>query len=376
MKNNRRSLPFHIRPASRFINPPNGRPALRTALHTETLPGFLPAGMNPPGGSLGYHAPNRGFDVVTLPTQHFLVFVLAVAMDCFLPEPPNRIHPVVWMGVIAHRLARIAPTRPAPALVFGGLITLLVVGGSTVAAWLAMSALESLGTVAYLVGGTVVLRTTFTVRGLSRAARQTERSLEQGRLDEARTGLKSLVSRDPASLDRSLMSAAAIESVAENTTDSYIGPWMAFAVFGIPGAVAYRAVNTLDSMLGYRGAYQYLGKTSARLDDLVNLVPARVSALLVLLGGASARWPAGRGWRIMIRDRGLTASPNAGWTMSAMAGLLGVRLDKPGHYCLGRGLPPPDTEDIGRAVVVILRTAAVAFLATLGLLALRVMVIG
>ena len=332
--------------------------------------------MNPRAAACGYHAPNRGFDAVTLPAQHFLVFVLAVAMDRFLPEPPNRIHPVVWMGVITHRLARIAPTRRVPALLFGGLITLLVVGGSTVAAWLAMSALESLGAVAYLVGGTVVLRTTFTVRGLSRAARQTERSLEQGRLDEARAGLKSLVSRDPASLDRSQMSAAAIESVAENTTDSYIGPWMAFAVFGIPGAVAYRAVNTLDSMLGYRGAYEYLGKTSARLDDLVNLVPARVSALLVLLGGASARCPAGRGWHIMIRDRGLTASPNAGWTMSAMAGLLGIRLDKPDHYRLGRGLPPPDNRDIGRAVVVILRTAAVAFLAALGLLALRVMVIG
>ena len=311
---------------------------------------------------------------MTLLAQNALVLILAAVLDRLLPELPNRIHPVAWMGRVTHRLTRIAPGRPGPALLFGALIVLAVVGGSTVAAWLAMSALNSLGTVAYVVGGTLVLRTTFTVRGLSQAARQTQRSLEQGRLDEARVDLKSLVSRDPASLDPSKMAAAAIESVAENTTDSYVGPWMAFAMLGVPGAVAYRAINTLDSMLGYRGPYEYLGKTSARLDDLVNLIPARVSALLLLLGGASAGWPAGRGWCVMIRDRRLTASPNAGWTMSAMAGLLGIRLEKPDHYCLGRDFPPPDSEDIGRSVKVAMRTAAPALLAALGLLAIRVMV--
>ena len=308
--------------------------------------------------------------------QDALVLVLATGLDRFLPEPPNRIHPVVWMGRATHLLARIAPTGPIAALLFGGLIVVVVVGGSAAGAWLVMSNLATLGSLAYVVGGTLLLRTTFTVRGLSRAARQTQRTLEQGRVDEARASLRSLVSRDPASLGPSQAAAAAIESVAENTTDSYVGPWMAFAVLGIPAAVAYRAVNTLDSMLGYRGAYEYLGKTSARLDDLVNLVPARVSALLMLLGGAVARQPARRGWRTMIGERSLTASPNAGWTMSAMAGLLGTRLEKPDHYCLGRGFPPPDPRDIGRSVEVIRRTAALALVATLGLLALRVVVTG
>ena len=272
-------------------------------------------------------------------TQNALVLILAVGLDRFLPEPPNRIHPVAWMGRAAHLLARIAPTGPIPALVFGGLIVVVVVGGSATAAWLVMSTLATLGSFAYVVGGTLLLRTTFTVRGLSRAARQTQRTLEQGRVDEARASLRSLVSRDPASLGPSQAAAAAIESVAENTTDSYVGPWMAFAVLGIPAAVAYRAVNTLDSMLGYRGAYEYLGKTSARLDDLVNLIPARVSALLMLLGGAVARQPVRRGWRTLIGDRRLTASPNAGWTMSAMAGLLGARLEKAGSLLLGKRFP-------------------------------------
>ena len=106
----------------------------------------------------------------------------------------------------------------------------------------------------------------------------------------------------------------------------------------------------MDSMVGYRGTTEYLGKAAARLDDAVNLIPARVSALLLLASGWLARLPAGRAWRTMRSDRGATASPNAGVTMSAMAGLLGVRLEKPGHYVLGQELREPEPADIDRAV--------------------------
>jgi len=121
------------------------------------------------------------------------------------------------------------------------------------------------------------------------------------------------------------------------TTDSYVAPWLAFALFGLPGAAAYRALNTLDSMIGYRGRYEHLGKASARLDDLVNLLPARLAALLMLAAGALRRLPARRGSRIALRDRRRTASPNAGWTIGAFAGLLGVALEKAGHYRIGDG---------------------------------------
>ena len=136
-------------------------------------------------------------------------------------------------------------------------------------------------------------------------------SKNRTRLEEARASLRSLVSRDPTSLSPSLVAASAIESVAENTTDSYVGPWLAFALLGVPGAVAYRAVNTLDSMIGYRGSYEYLGKASARVDDAVNLLPARLSALLLLASRALGRLPVRRAWRTMWRDRGRTTSPNA-----------------------------------------------------------------
>ena len=184
------------------------------------------------------------------------------------------------------------------------------------------------------------------------------------------------MSRDATALTPPLVAAAAIESVAENTTDSFVGPWIAFAIFGVPGAVAYRALNTMDSMVGYRGTTEYLGKAAARLDDAVNLLPARLSGLLLLVSGWPARLPVGRAWRTMRCDRGATASPNAGVTMSVMAGLLGVRLEKPGHYVLGKEMREPEPADIDRAVRIVNRTAVLAVVVSLGVLAARVAITG
>ena len=302
--------------------------------------------------------------------------LLAAVLDRLLPEPPARVHPVVWMGRAIAVMERVAPQRPAPAFLFGCAIVFVVAGTSIGLAWSVLFALASLHPLAYVAGGALVLRTTFTVRGLSSAARRTQQALGEGRLDAARASLRSLVSRDPTALTAPLVAASAIESVAENTTDSYVGPWLAFAVFGVPGAVAYRAVNTLDSMLGYRGRYEYLGKAAARLDDAVNLIPARLSALMLLASGTLGQLSARRAWSTMLRDRGQTASPNAGLTMSAMAGLLGTRLEKPGHYRLGEGMREPNAEDIGTAVRVSERTALLGIVATIGLLTVRHAVVG
>ena len=305
-----------------------------------------------------------------------LVLLLAVALDRLLPEPPAAIHPVVWMGRAVSAMERRAPEGRSPAFLYGCVVVVLVVGVSTAVAWLVTGALMAVGPVAYVVGGALMFRSSFTVRGLKSAADETRVELIDGRLEEARTSLRSLVSRDASALKPPLVAAAAIESVAENTTDSYIAPWLAFAVLGVPGPVAYRAVNTLDSMLGFRGEFEYLGKGAARLDDIVNLVPARMSAILLLAGGAMAGYSAGRGWRVMLRDRTRTASPNAGWTMSAMAGLLGARLEKTGHYCLGEGLREPVAEDIGAALRIAGRAAAFGVVMTLCVLAVRHAILG
>lgn len=299
------------------------------------------------------------------------ILVFAVVLDLLLPEPPHAIHPVVWFGRSTSGLMRLAPTGSIAAFVFGFGMVVAVVGTATVVAWVAMNLLFLIHPAAYVVGGAALLRTTFTVAGLKSAAYRTGRELADSRLDAARESLRHLVSRDASTLGPPLVAAAAIESVAENTTDSVVGPWLAFALFGVPGAVAYRAVNTMDSIVGYRGVHEYLGKVAARLDDAVNLIPARLCALLLLSSGHAARLPVGQGWRVMRRDRNKTASPNAGWTMSAMAGLLDVQLEKAGHYRLGEGLREPTPRDINRAVAVLNRTAVLAALAALGLLALR-----
>lgn len=299
------------------------------------------------------------------------VLLLALAIDLALPEPPNALHPVVWLGRAISALERLAAGRGRTAAFLIGLgmaVALPAAFGGV--AWLAMLGLSELGDVPYLIGSALLLKTTFTVRGLARAAQYTQRSIESGDMCRARGSLRSLVSRDAATLSTPLAAAAAIESVGENTTDSYIAPWLAFALFGLPGAFAYRALNTLDSMIGYHGKYEYIGKASARLDDAANLLPARIGALLLIAAGALSGMPARRGWHTALTGRRLVASPNAGWTIGAMAGLLGVELEKPRHYRIGAGFPQPSAADIGAAARLAYIVAGLGALLALAILAL------
>ena len=304
--------------------------------------------------------------------------LLALALDLVWREPPAVLHPVVWMGKLIAFLERRAPPpeRPTAALAAGLGIALLVPLGCGALAWLTAAALRAAGPLPYLLGTAVLLKTTVAVRELGRAAHSTRGALQAGAIHRARDSLKRLVSRDPSALTGPQVAMAAIESVAENSTDGYVGPWLAFALFGLPGAVAYRAIATLDSMIGYRGRYEYLGKAAARLDDLVNLVPARLSAALLLAGGALRGLPARRGWRIAWRDHRRTASPNAGWTIAACAGLLGVALAKLGHYRIGDGLRDPTWHDLEAAVRLAYVTAALSLAAAVAVTAVRGLVWG
>ncbi len=279
------------------------------------------------------------------------LFGLALVLDLLLPEPPNAVHPVVWMGKCIAFFERTGLRQGMRAQFVWGLILAVALPlFFAVVAGAAAFGLRQLSPAAYVIVGAVLLRSVFTVRGLGRAGLRVEKALSQGHVEAARHDLRSLVSRDTSQLSPTQAAGAAVESVAENTTDSFVGPWLAFAVFGIPGAFCYRAVNTLDSMIGYRGKHEWLGKASARLDDALNFFPARIAAMLLLTAGAARGLDVKQGWAVMRRDRRLTASPNAGWTMGAAAGLLGVGLEKPGHYLLGKGLREPAARDIGTAV--------------------------
>jgi adenosylcobinamide-phosphate synthase len=274
---------------------------------------------------------------------------LALAWDTLLGELPARLHPVVWMGNIARAGERRAPVASlAREFAYGAVLALpppVVYAAATAAG---LRRLRQWPAVAFLVS-VPLLKSTFAVRALRQAGEGVRRPLLVGDLAGAREGLRSLVSRDPSALDAGLIMAAAVESLAENLGDSVVAPLFYYALGGLPAALAYRAVNTLDAMIGYRGRYEWLGKPAARLDDLLNLVPARLAALLLIGAAAMLGEDARNAWRTARSEARHTASPNAGWPMAAMAGALGVRLEKTGHYALCGGAAPMTPATIGRA---------------------------
>ena len=300
------------------------------------------------------------------------ILALAVLLDLALGELPSWFHPTVWMGRTVSWAERQAPKSVGGQLAYGGLMALLVPGLWGAAAYFAVVGLQEVHQVAYILVGAALFKTTFALRMLHRVAARTYSLLAQGDISAVRDNMRSLVSRDVSALTSEQATAATVESVSENITDSFIGPCLAFALFGLPGAVAYRAINTLDSMVGYHGKYEYLGKASARLDDLVNLIPARLTALLLILSSALLPGQRATGaWRIMWRDHRRTESPNAGWTMSGMAGALGVQLEKVGHYRLGDQTRSLEPEDISRAVRTMYLVAALGIFIALVIVFLR-----
>lgn len=297
--------------------------------------------------------------------EHFWLDVAALAvaliLDVALGEPPARVHPVVFMGKAVGWLTGLAP-RASPIAQFGyGLgMAVAVPAAAASAGYFLVVAMRDLDPVVYVLVTGFLLKACFAVGGLERAARAVRERLEAGELGQAREDLTALVSRDTSSLTLALAASAAVESVAENTTDSFVAPWLAFALLGLPGALAYRAVNTLDAMIGYHGKYEYLGKVAARLDDALNFIPARLSAIIIAAAGPLRGHSARRALRVMRKEGNTVASPNAGLPMAAMAGALGVALEKVGHYRLGAGLRQPVAADITESVRVMQWAAFVA----------------
>jgi adenosylcobinamide-phosphate synthase len=282
----------------------------------------------------------------------------ALIVDEAVGEWPAAVHPVVWMGKMVALLERASPAAGALRQLAAGVAiaaivpaTFALVSGALLAPLRSQPLLE-------VAAGVFLLKSTFALRELGLAAARIARALELERVDDARIGLRSLCSRDPSLLEPRALVAATIESVAENASDSFVAPLFYYALLGVPGAMAYRAVNTLDAMIGYHGRYEYLGKASARLDDVLNWIPARITALLIVAAGWLAGLQPRRGWLVWQRDAATTESPNAGRPMAAMAGLLGVELEKEGHYRLGDAVEPLSIAKIADARRV-LRVAAI-----------------
>ena len=284
------------------------------------------------------------------PKSH--LFTAAALLDVLWGDPPNRFHPTAWMGALIGRVKRWAlPQAPQQQLLTGALLTML---GSVIVHWIVRCAQKFAGQFSKTAAALLeifLLKSTFTYRGLERTSKQVEAALEKQALEEARTLVSyHLVSRDTSNLDESQLAAAAIESVAENASDSLLAPLLYYAAGGLPAAVVYRFVNTADAMLGYKDpTHFWLGKIPARIDDLLNLIPARLTGLLISLASWLKGDRQGQAFKVMRRDAGQTESPNAGYPMSAMSGALGVKLEKDTQYKLGADFPAPGREDLSRA---------------------------
>lgn len=295
------------------------------------------------------------------------ILLLAVFIDRALGEPPTRAHPVVWIGKLVAALEGRAPTSSKRgALAYGGLVTSVTVATACGVSVVADHWVGRLPVLPRMLVRACLFKPTFAARALFATVEQVRVPLERGDLVQARVSVQSLVSRETNALDTQLIVAAAIESLAENTSDSIVAPILAYLVAGVPGAYVYRAANTLDAMIGYRGRYEYLGKCAARLDDLLNLIPARLTAGLLVVGATVNCGVAKQALATAWRDHAKTASPNAGWPMSALAGALGIQLEKVGHYRLGDGFRAASAGDIARAERIVEVSLGIGLLALAG----------
>ena len=255
---------------------------------------------------------------------------VALAVDRLLGEPPSWAHPVVGMG---RYLGLFRLTRLPPALAFiagalawglGAALVVLIALWLEGWIWLALQPWQSTPRLlaAALVLG-LLLKPLLAWRLLAEEALAVEAALQRS-LDEGRTQLARLVSRDTSALTAMEVREAAIESLAENLNDSVVAPLFWFAIAGLPGAALYRFANTADAMWGYRDAREWSGKWAARADDGLSWLPARLTALML-------RPPS---LRRLVREARRTPSPNGGWPMAAMALRLDLSLGKPGVYRL------------------------------------------
>jgi adenosylcobinamide-phosphate synthase len=259
-------------------------------------------------------------------------------MDIAFGEPPDAFHPVAWMGKVISFLEKRGLSRPTSShFAYGVMITIAIVALFSVPTYLLLSYLKGMSLVAYVIVGALFLKLAFSFRGLRRTALKIKNLLQDNKLDKARFELRALVSRDTSTLSQPQLVSATVESVAESTCDSFVAPLFFFLIFGVPGAIAYRVVSTLDSRIGYHGRYEYLGKFASRVDDVLNYIPARITALLLVAAAFFSGRNGKRAWRVALSDHSKTASPNAGWPMAAAAGALNVQLEKANHYKLGNG---------------------------------------
>lgn len=308
------------------------------------------------------------------------ILICACLLDALLGDPyrmPHIIRGIGWLISTCERILRaLFPATPRGERAAGVALVLIVGGISCGCAAALLKLAWSASSLVGFVVSTFVCYQMLAARQLAKEARRVYRALTEDGIQAGRQAVSMIVGRDTDALDEQGVIRAAVETVAENASDGFVAPLLFMALGGPVAGVFYKAVNTMDSMVGYKNErYRYLGTAAARLDDVCNWIPARMTAVLMCLTAPLVGLDGRGAWRIWRRDHARHASPNSAHPEAACAGALGVRLAGPASYFgsvvdkpyIGDDLRPVEVEDILRANRLLLATAAAALLGAIAL---------
>jgi adenosylcobinamide-phosphate synthase len=275
-----------------------------------------------------------------------------IGIDWLFGDPPNRYHPVAWLG---HLIGFFVPrlkggTEKANGTIF---VISFVITVALAVHFLVFATRYLAGVIELVIVSAIILKITIAMKGMERHANAIMNCLEADDLAGSRQNLSMIVRRKTDDLDEQHILSATIECISESTVDGITGPIFYYSFFGPAGAFAYRVINTLDSMVGYKDDYfKDIGWMSARLDAVANYIPARITALLIVVSAKiiGADWK--NSFNILQRDHDKTFSLNAGYPMATMAGALRIRLEKIGHYTLGDEQEPVTLEKCKEAISI------------------------
>lgn len=295
--------------------------------------------------------------------ESILIVAFALGLDFALGDPKNRYHPTAWIGGLIANLTPFAKNSTK----IGGIILVLAVVTIVLLSFIALDITINLITIDYvslivsIIIGAILLKTTIAIRGMEKHAMVVVESIEHNDIEKARDNLAMIVKRNTKDLDKNHVLSGVLESVSENTVDGITGPLFYYGLFGLPGAFVYRAINTIDSMIGYKDSiFKNVGWFGANCDKILNYIPSRLTALVMVLSAKIIGVDWKNSYQIMLRDGPKTESPNAGYPMAALAGALQTKFEKIAHYSLGDGSVEISKEHI-KSAIALMKVTSILF---------------
>ena len=295
--------------------------------------------------------------------ESILIVAFALGLDFAVGDPKNKYHPTAWIGKLIAKLTLLAKNSEK----IGGVVLVLVVVTIVSLLLIALNVTINLITINYvslivsIIVGTILLKTTIAIQGMEKHALAVVESVEQNDIEKARDYLALIVKRNTKDLDKNHILSGVLESVSENTVDGITGPLFYYGLFGLPGAFVYRAINTIDSMIGYKDSiFKNVGWFGANCDKILNYIPSRLTALVMVLSAKIIRVDWKNSYQIMLRDGSKTESPNAGYPMAALAGALQTKFEKIDHYSLGDGNLEITKEHI-KSAIALMKVTSILF---------------